>query len=433
MLLEHFGHTGHTGSEPALLGADEGNVAMSMSRRQVLAASASMGALLTACGSPSSPGSSSPVAQTDQAVSPAPTKPVVLNVLDVAGNLQLTQPMIDDFVKRNPKIISKVTYATATAPDLVGKIKAQQGANRVSIGLVLTGTDGLSAGIEQGLWQKLLPANEKLLSNMSSYQEPAANMQKLAGDQGVVVTYYPSGPLLEYMPGKVAKPPASAEDLLAYAKANPGKVEYARPANSGPGRTLLMGLPYILGDSDPSDPVNGWAKTWAYLAELAKYIDRYPSGTTQTMKDLASGTVNIIASTTGWDINARALGTVPAEAKITTMKGFHWVTDAHYAVVPRGVTADQEAAVLALVQNMLTPEQQAQAYDSGYFYPGPAVEGVDVSMAPEKSQEVLKTYGRPEYDALIADNPKEVPLASKSLVTAFDTWDRQIGGDKVEK
>ena len=30
----------------------------------------------------------------------------------------------------------------------------------------------------------------------------------------------------------------------------------------------MMGLPYILGDKDPKDPVNGWEKTWAYLAEL---------------------------------------------------------------------------------------------------------------------------------------------------------------------
>ncbi|GLY29106.1 extracellular solute-binding protein [Kineosporia sp. NBRC 101731] len=408
---------------------------MSMSRRQILAvtATAAMGAAVSACGSPDSPGSGSPVAGTAEAVPAAPEKPVVLNILDVAGNLQLTQPMIDDFVKKNPKVISKVTYATATAPDLVGKIKAQQGAKRVSIGLVLTGTDGLSAGIEQGLWQQLLPVNEKLLSNMGTYQEPAANMQKLAGDSGVVVTYYPSGPLLEYMPDRVPEPPTTAEELLAYAKANPGKVEYARPANSGPGRTLLMGLPYVLSDSDPQDPVKGWDKTWAYLAELAKYIDRYPSGTTQTMKDLAGGTVDIIASTTGWDINARALGTVPPEAKITTLKGFHWVTDAHYAVVPRGVTRDQEAAVIALVQNMLTPQQQAKAYDTGYFYPGPAVEGVDVSMAPDKSRQVLDTYGRPEYDALIENNPKEVPLAAEALVTAFDTWDRTIGGSKVEK
>ncbi|GAB6902275.1 extracellular solute-binding protein [Kineosporia succinea] len=405
---------------------------MSMSRREILTLSAT-GLVVAACGSPDAPGSGSPVAGTAEAVPAAPEKPVVLNILDVAGNLQLTQPMIDAFVAANPKVISKVTYATATAPDLVGKIKAQQGAKRVDIGLVLTGTDGLAAGTEQNLWQQLLPANEQLLSNMATYSEPAAGMQKLAGDHGVVVTYYPSGPLLEYMPDRVPDPPTTAEELLDYAKANPGKVEYARPANSGPGRTLLMGLPYVLGDSDPLDPVNGWDKTWAYLAELAKYIERYPSGTTQTMKDLAGGTVDIIASTTGWDINARAIGTVPPEAKITTLKGFHWVTDAHYAVVPRGVTRDQQAAVIALVQNMLTPEQQAQAYDSGYFYPGPAVEGVDVSMAPEKSRQVLETYGRPEYDALIENNPKEVPLEAKALVTAFDTWDREIGGSKVEK
>jgi putative spermidine/putrescine transport system substrate-binding protein len=235
------------------------------------------------------------------------------------------------------------------------------------------------------------------------------------------------------MPSKVATPPTTAEELLAYAKANPGKVEYARPANSGPGRTFLMGLPYILGDSDPKDPVKGWTKTWAYLTELGKYINTYPTGTTQTMKDLGNGTVNLVASTTGWDINPRVLGTVPAEAKVSTMKGFHWVTDAHYAVIPKGASADQQAAVLQLVQFMLTKEQQAKAYDDGYFYPGPAVSGVDLSMAPQKSQDNLKKYGRPEYDALIADTPKEVPLDSKALVTAFDMWDRQIGGSKVAK
>ena len=47
-------------------------------------------------------------------------------------------------------------------------------------------------------------------------------------------------------------------------KANPNRFMYARPANSGPGRTLLMGLPYILGDTDPKDPEKGWDKTWAW-------------------------------------------------------------------------------------------------------------------------------------------------------------------------
>ena len=397
-------------------------------------------ASLAACGAPSSPSSGPSSSGAAGAASGAgtgvpdkPSRPVTLNILDVAGNLQLTQDMIDEFVKKNPDVIAKVTYSKAPAPDLVGKIKAQQSAGRVDIGLVLTGVDGLAAGTDQGLWQPLLPAYSSRLSNMSGYLEPAAAMQKLAGDNGVVVTYYPSGPLLEYLPSKVANPPTTAEELLAYAKAHPGKVEYARPANSGPGRTLLMGLPYVLGDSDPKDPVNGWTKTWAYLKDLGQYVKTYPTGTTQTMKDLANGTADIVASTTGWDINPRVLGTVPAEAKITTLKGFHWVTDAHYAVVPKGASADQQAAVLQLVQFMLTKEQQAKAYDSGYFYPGPAIAGVDLSAAPAKSRDAITKFGRPEYDALIASTPKEVPIDAKALVTAFDTWDRQIGAAKGSK
>ncbi|MFG1622983.1 ABC transporter substrate-binding protein [Kribbella sp. NPDC049227] len=388
-------------------------------------------AVLAACGAPTSPNQSS--GDTSGDAPDKPSKAVTLNILDVAGNLQLTQPMIDDFVKQHSDVISKVTYSKGPAPELSGKIKAQQDAGRVDIDLVLTGTDGLAAGAEQGLWMDLLPKYADRLPGMKDYLEPAAKMQELAGNVGVTVTYYPSGPLLEYLPAKVPSPPKSAEELLAFAKANKGKVMYARPANSGPGRTFLMGLPYILGDKDPKDPVNGWDKTWAYLKELNQYVDFYPSGTADTMKALANGSASIIASTTGWDINPRVLGTVPKEAAITPLKGFHWVTDAHYAVVPKGVSTDKQAAILQLLQFMLTPEQQAKAYDKGYFYPGPAIKGVDLSKAPQESQDAITEFGRPEYDKLIADNPNEVPLDAKALVAAFDKWDREVGGSKVKK
>ena len=388
-------------------------------------------AVLAACGAPTSPNQSS--GETSGDAPDKPSKAVTLNILDVAGNLQLTQPMIDDFVKQHSDVISKVTYSKGPAPELSAKIKAQQDAGRVDIDLVLTGTDGLAAGAEQGLWMDLLPKYADRLPGMKDYLEPAAKMQELAGNVGVTVTYYPSGPLLEYLPAKVATPPKSAEELLAFAKANKGKVMYARPANSGPGRTFLMGLPYILGDKDPKDPVNGWDKTWAYLKELNQYVDFYPSGTADTMKALANGSASIIASTTGWDINPRVLGTVPKEAAITPLKGFHWVTDAHYAVVPKGVSTDKQAAILQLLQFMLTPEQQAKAYDKGYFYPGPAIKGVDLSKAPQESQDAITEFGRPEYDKLIADNPNEVPLDAKALVAAFDKWDREVGGSKVKK
>ena len=384
--------------------------------------------LVGACGAPSTDSSQE---EPTGAVPDAPSEPVTLNILDVAGNLQLTQGMIDSFVEENPDVVSDVTFETSPSPEMAGKVKAQQDAGRVNIDLVLTGNDGLAAGVEQDLFIELLPEFADRLTGMDNYLEPAAAMQELAQGYGVVVTYYPSGPLIEYDPARVPDPPTSAEELLEYARQNPGTVQYARPANSGPGRTLLMGLPYILGDSDPKDPVNGWDKTWAYLAELDQYVEYYPTGTTATMTNLANGSAQIIASTTGWDINPRALGTVPAGFEVGSLDGFTWVTDSHYAVIPKGVSEDKQSAVLALIEWMLTPEQQAKAYDAGYFYPGPAIEGVTVDMAPEESQQIIEEFGREEYEALIEDNPKVTPLDAAALVTAFDTWDREIGGDKV--
>ena len=71
----------------------------------------------------------------------------------------------------------------------------------------------------------------------------------------------------------------TAADLLAWVRAHPNRFSYARPYNSGPGWTWLQGLPYILGDADPLDPVHGWDKSWAYLQALGELIDYYPSGT----------------------------------------------------------------------------------------------------------------------------------------------------------
>lgn len=385
--------------------------------------------VLSACGSPNSGGGAKDV--TPGQVPQNPKNPVTLNIIDVAGNLQLTQGMIDEFVKTHPKVIKKVTYTKATAPELPGKIKAQQNAGQVQIGLVLTGTDGLAAGIDQNLWVKTDDYASRI--GNPNYLPAAANMQKLAQGHGVELVYYPSGPLLEYNPKTVPNPPQTTDQLLAWAKAHPKKFQYARPANSGPGRTFLMGLPYLLGDSNPKDPKAGWSKTWSYLQQLGQYVDYYPSKTSETMANLANGSVDMIASTTGWDINPRALGQVPAGDKVTYLKGMHWVTDAQYGVIPRGVSADVLSADVQLLKWMLTPQQQAKAYDTGYFYPGPAVQGVTLQMAPAKSQQVIQQFGRPEYDKWIADFPKETSLPAEQQVAAFDQWDRTVGGGKVHK
>ncbi|MFY9987890.1 MAG: extracellular solute-binding protein [Chthoniobacterales bacterium] len=360
-----------------------------------------------------------------------PNNPVMLNIIDVAGNLQLTKQSIENYRKVNPKLVSQIHYNQAPAPELPSKIKAQQNAGRLDIDLVLTGLDGLAAGIDQDLWLRLMPDYQDKFPNLeSNYLPPARDLYQLGKGYGITVTYYPSGPLLEYAPERVKDFPKSTDELLAWCKAHPGRFMYARPANSGPGRTLLMGLPYLLGDSSPKDPVNGWEKTWSYLKELNKYVDYYPSGTTATMKEFGEGSRDIIASTTGWDINPRVLGIVPKSAQVAALKGFHWVTDGHYMVIPKGMAPEKIAVLLDLMAFLLRPEQQATTYDDGYFYPGPAVKDVPISMAPEHSQQVIKEFGRPEYDSLIADNPKETPLDAKAMVTAFHRWDEEIGAAK---
>ncbi|HYH88674.1 MAG TPA: extracellular solute-binding protein, partial [Solirubrobacteraceae bacterium] len=405
-----------------------------IARRRIVATIAMAGALAIGGGCADGPGGSGGggggegVETAPSSPPKLPDQPVTLNVLDVAGNLQLTKAAIEKYQKENPKAAQRITFSTATAPELAGKVKAQQNAGRLNIDLVLTGTDGLAAGMSQGLWLKGLPDMEGL---DAPYLAPAAKMQEQAEGQGVLVNYYPSGPLLEYAPDRVSEPPATPQALLAWAKDNPGKFMYARPSNSGPARTFLMGLPYLLGDKDPRDPINGWDKTWAYLKELGKHVEYYPSGTKDTMSGLADGSRDIIPTTTGWDINPRALGTVPKGVNVAAFDDLRWVTDAHYMVVPKGIAEDKLAVVADLMQYLLEPEQQAFAYDDGYFYPGPAIEGVGLDMAPEKSQKVIEEFGRPEYDELIESRPKETPLLGKPLVDAFDKWDREVGGSKV--
>jgi putative spermidine/putrescine transport system substrate-binding protein len=363
-----------------------------------------------------------------RAAMPMPSSPVRINIVDVAGNLQLTQTGFEQYAKANGKYVSNITFSQAPAPELPGKIKAQQAAGAVDIDIVLTGNDALAAGIEMGIWEHLYPTDAANMPKVPDVLNPLAKrLYGAAQGQGAIVACCPGGPIFEYMPDAVTKVPTTAAELLDWARANKNQFIYARPANSGPGRALMMGLPYILGDKDPKDPKDGWDKTWAYLAELSKYIQYYPGSTGITLKELGDGTRSMIASHVGWDINPRVLGVVPKEANIFALKGFHWIGDSHFMCVPSGLPAGTLAVVLDIINYMYQMPQQALTYDKGYFYPGPVVEGVTLAMAPKASQDAINEYGRKVYDTLIPDNPLEQPLDPGPMVYAFKRWDEQVG------
>jgi putative spermidine/putrescine transport system substrate-binding protein len=377
-----------------------------------------------------SPGVATAGQSTPVAASP-PAEPVTLTIIDVAGQAQLTQSIIEDYAESNPDWVSKIEFTQATSPELAAKIKAQQDAGRTDISMVLTGTDGLSAGIEQELWLQLLPDHEASLPPLSEVLI-STEAQDLAQGFGVNVVFGNYGPAFTYNPGEVETPPTTVEDLLAWAEQNDGKLMYARPANSGPGRTWLMSLPYMLGDSDPKNPETGWENTWTYLEQLGQYIEYYPSGTSPTMKELGEGSRSMVASTMGWDMNPRLLGTVPMDFQAITFPDGPLLADAQFVAVPKGLSDDQNTVILNLISWMLQPDQQAKTYDNAYFYPGPAVKDVTLDMAPQENQDAVNSVLRPEFDELIASAKVELPLDAPSLVKAFEIWDERIGSGKVE-
>ena len=188
-----------------------------------------------------------------------------------------------------------------------------------------------------------------------------------------------------------------------------------------------MALPYLLGDKDPSDPVKGWDKTWAYLKELGKYVEYYPSGTADTVKMLGNGRVGLIPSITGFDIQGRSDGTLPPNSPIAQFDGQKWVADAHYMVVPSGGDKDRLAVTLELMKWILKPDQQELTYATGNLTPVTAAAKLDT--APAEGQGVHAEV-RP---------PGRVPEAvrggrrgrSRSARTRWSRrstrWDREIG------
>jgi putative spermidine/putrescine transport system substrate-binding protein len=360
----------------------------------------------------------------------ANSEPTKIVIIDVAGEQPLVQTSLDTFAKENPDLVSSIELMPATAPELSTKIKAEQAAGNINTTFVFTGYDGLCGGIELGIYDEILPKYKDKLPGLEDSFTDAAKLQfGMSSGQGIPHACSPGGPMFTYNPDKVKAEdvPTTVEELLAWAKANPGKFFYPRPMNSGAGYAWLQGLPYLLGEKDPAGDPEKWEKVWPYLQELGKYIDYYPTGSGIAYKELAEGTRWLICTAVGFETNQRVLETMPLNFKQGFYKNAVWVSDANFICIPKGLDEARLNTSLKLLAYLMTPEQQAYNYDGGFMYPGPAVKGVTLDMAPKESQDALKAVLTPELLAAIDNIPYVAPLKSEYLVKAFDMWDRLVG------
>jgi len=354
--------------------------------------------------------------------------PISLSIIDTGGDLASVQTIIENYKKANPDKVSEIRIQRAPAPELPAKIKAQQDAGRLDINLVLTGQDGGALLAQNGQliaipdYQKTFPRDGLTDAGKALYDEGKGVLIPSVGNAG--------GPVLIYNPAKVPSPPKTAQELLTWVKANPGKFMYARPANSGPGRAILQGFAFILGDSKPLDPEKGWDKSWDFLKELGKSVEYYPTGTAITLKEFAQGQRWMIAGIMEWDMKPRAQSVIPPESKITILQNTTFVVDGHYWCIPTGVPPEQVAVILDLMKFMRKPEQQVLSW-TGFI--GPTISAATMDKAPKDIQELVKEFWRPEYDEVGTKWKVSAPLGVKELSFAMDRWDREIGASQIKK
>jgi putative spermidine/putrescine transport system substrate-binding protein len=355
-------------------------------------------------------------------------EPITLSIIDTGGDLASTEVIIRNYAKANPDKVKDIKIQRAPAPELPAKIKAQQDAGRLDINLVLTGQDGGS----------LLAANKQIIQIPNYKTEFPRDILTDAGkalyDEGdgylIPSVGNAGGPVFIYNPSKVPNPPKTAADLLAWAKANPGKFMYARPANSGPGRSILQGMSFILNDFKPMDPEKGWEKGWDFLKELGKSVEYYPTGTAITLKEFAQGQRWMIAGIMEWDMKPRAQSVIPPDSKIAILENTTFVVDGHYWAIPTGVPKEQVDVILDLMKFMWKPEQQVLTWTA---FIGPVVKSATIASAPKNIQDDVKEFWRPEYDQVGAKWKVSSPLGVTALSYAMDRWDREIGADQVKK
>lgn len=390
-------------------------------RTVALAAAGLLSAALVACSPPTL--SSAP----PDIVPREPAQPIELTILDGSGDLLIYQEIYDDFAKARPDLVSTIRYETASGPDVLGKLRAQVLSDHVETSLILGGSDIVGALQQQKLLTPLLPSHQGQLPDLAKLQDPQrASLQALARGSGVMNLWSPSGPAWEYNTNAVPQLPPTPQELLAWAKAHPDKFTYAQPPNSGPGRQFIMSLPYMLGDSNPADPVNGWNKTWDYLAELGRYSAAYPPSSTIMNKQLADGSVWIVPTSTWSDFNNHRENVWGPETDVGIFSNQAWIMDGHFMLVPRGVSPETLYVDLAFMSWVLQPAQQLRTYESGSI--SPAVTNAPLTQASAAARQTVAKFGRVDYfTGAFKVGSMNAPLDPLVLRTAFDLWQRKIG------
>jgi len=303
-----------------------------------------IGIIITACGNEEAEGGSD--------------DPTTLTIYTAAGGDEyyndIVIPMFEEETGYN------VEYARANPQELINKINSQ-GDNK-TIDIVITGLDGLPLGINDGLWEQLVPEYSDEVHADEWNEIGEAYIEKFDG-YGAPVTTGSGGPILVYNSEEVKNPPTTYDELKDWISENPGKFTYPAVPSSGTARGFFFGLTQSLGE-DFNNP-ESLDETWTYLEEIGETIDYYPSETSDSFDLLYEGSVDIIPHTPFWFANLKAEGTVPPNIEAVTLEDTEQIIDSHFYVMLKDIPEERKEAALEFLEFATSKEVQSQGYAVG--------------------------------------------------------------------
>ena len=229
----------------------------------------------------------------------------------------------------------------------------------------------LDGSIDAGLWLAMTTANVPNLSMIN----PAAP------EDPIRLPYRGSQVLIAYDSAKVATAPKTFADILAFAKANPGRFTYGRPDKGGSGSNFVIRAIHEGNGRDPGaftkdnfEPALAEAmlqKGWDILKDLHPFTfgeGTYPAGNTPALQLLAQGAVDMIPAWSDQALQAIGQGVLPETVKVVQLQDLALCGGFAYSAIPTNATDLQGALLLA--NFMLTPEMQTSCVREIGGFPG---------------------------------------------------------------